>query len=126
MSAMPDWLTEEAATQYLKDKGLPVTKRYLRDQRRRGRGPPCKYFGVHILYSPRVLDAWVTDEALVDETWSRRRKVKPAEADASISPLIDHNAGPPLDGGECKRSVKRKPRAKDKRPAKEKPEERAD
>jgi hypothetical protein len=40
---------------------------------------------------------------LVDETWSRRRKVKP-----SISPLIGHNAGPPLDEREHKPPGKRK------------------
>jgi hypothetical protein len=123
---MPDWLKEELATQHLIDRGLPVTKRYLRDQRRRNRGPPYRYFGLHVMYAVAALDRWVDEVALVERTWSRRRKVKPAEANASGGPLIGHDAGPPLDEGERKRSVKRKPRAKDKRRAKEKPEARAD
>jgi hypothetical protein len=78
---MPDWLTERQATQYLIDKGLPIKKRYLKDQRARGKGPPCKYFGVHALFAPPELDRWIIEVALTDTTWSRRPSGKPRAKD---------------------------------------------
>jgi hypothetical protein len=68
------WLTEKLAIQHLNQLGLPAGPTYLRDLRRKGEGPPHKYFGAHLLFHVIQLDAWVVDVALKDKTWSRAPK----------------------------------------------------
>jgi hypothetical protein len=65
---------EREATKYMRDRGLPVTDRYLRDQRRQGKGPPFRYFHHHVVIEQGALDTWI--EQVLGETWTRPRKRK--------------------------------------------------
>ena len=58
------------------DWACQIKAAFLRDQRRKGSRPPCRYLGSRTLYQRAALDRWVIKRPLAVETWSRKGKRK--------------------------------------------------
>lgn len=53
------FLTKKEASQYLIDKGIPVSVRTLSGYLALGKGPAANKFGHRIFYTPSSLDQWI-------------------------------------------------------------------
>ncbi|HUC16337.1 MAG TPA: hypothetical protein VMA37_01455 [Acetobacteraceae bacterium] len=87
--APPVRMRTEAAAEYLSSShGLGLEAKTLRNWRAQGRGPRCRYLGIHPLYDRDELDRWAREEALTDTNpisagRRARRAQKLAEAAAA-------------------------------------------
>jgi hypothetical protein len=56
-----DFLTDERAEEYIRSRGIPITKKTLGKLRVVGGGPVFRKFGRKPLYEPVALDEWVAE-----------------------------------------------------------------